>query len=266
MSIIGRFAHENGPRYAHVEDDRAFFLSDPWSGEDNARFDPASATRTGENAALESLRLLPPVVPRKLISIGLNYHDHAKETGKEQPTHPLMWFKAPTSIIAHGQPIEIAYPLNRTDYEAELALVVGRTVRGVSEDSALGMLAGVCAAQDITDRTIQNSESQWARAKSLDTYTPLGPFLHTDLDAQNLEVRTLVNGEVRQQGSTANMIFPIRELLAFISEAITLQAGDVILTGTPFGIGPIVEGDVVETRIGPMLLSNPVRNRAATST
>jgi 2-keto-4-pentenoate hydratase/2-oxohepta-3-ene-1,7-dioic acid hydratase in catechol pathway len=175
MAIIGRFEHLRAVRAGLVQGEEVHFVDDPL----------VSLEPNGETARLEDLKILAPVAPRKLIAIGLNYREHIAEQSRdgherEEPKVPLMWLKAPTSIVPHGSPIEIAYPEHRTDHEAELAVVIGRHARGVSESEALDFVLGYTCAQDISDRNIQKSESQWARAKSIDTYTPLGPFIHTD--------------------------------------------------------------------------------------
>ena len=174
-----------------------------------------------------------------------------------------MWFKAPTAVIAHNETVEIAYPDHNTDYEGELTIVIGKKCKGASEENALDYVLGYTIGQDISDRNIQYSESQWARAKSFDTYAPLGPFIYTGLDSTNLLVETRVNGQVRQNSSTNQLVFGVAKLVSFLSEAITLEQGDCIMTGTPFGVGPLKSGDVIATRIGPMgPLVNPVANAA----
>ena len=242
MPVYGRFLVDGSARYAEVEGDAVHFIGDIFS----------DASRTGESAPLEGLKVLPPVEPKKLFAIGLNYVDHAKESGKPVPDVPLMWFKAPTAIIAHNETVEIAFPEHNTDYEGELTIVIGRKCKGATEENALDYVLGYTIGQDISDRHIQYSESQWARAKSFDTYAPLGPFIHTGLDSANLPVETRVNGEVRQNSNTNQLVFGVAKLVAFLSEAITLEPGDCIMTGTPFGVGPLKAGDVIETRIGPM--------------
>ena len=254
MAIIGRLVWNGHIRYAEIENETAYSIHDP--------FEKDGIVRSGDIAPLNALQVLVPVAPSKILAIGLNYVEHAKESGKDLPSEPLMWLKAPSSMVGPDEPVEIAYPSHRTDYEAELAVIIGRTCKHASEENALSYVLGFTNGQDISDRDIQRSESQWARAKSLDSYTPLGPFIHTDLDPQNVRVQTLVNGEVRQDGHTSDMIFSVAKIIAFISHAITLGAGDVILTGTPAGIGPLKHGDEIETRIGDMMpLKNPVRNR-----
>ncbi len=249
MAIIGRFEQDGQTRWGLVEGQDVLFVDDPFR----------SIEPNGAQARLQELTILAPANPPKLIAIGLNYRAHVAEFDRQVPSVPLMWFKAPTSIQAHNRPVEIAYAEHRTDYEAELAIVIGRGGRGIREDEALSCVLGYTLGQDISDRDIQRSESQWARAKSFDTYTPLGPFLYTDLDPQNLSVQTVLNGEKKQDSHTSAMIFTIAHLIAFVSRDITLQAGDVLLTGTPEGVGPLAPGDVLETRIGEMApLRNPV--------
>ena len=216
--------------------------------------------RTGQSAPVGDLEILPPVFPSKLFAIGLNYAEHAAEHGNAVPDEPLMWFKAPSALLAHEKSIEIAFPDHRTDFEAELALVIGKGGKKIAESEALNHVLGFAPAQDISDRKIQRGESQWARAKSLDTYAPLGPFLYSDLNPQNLSVQTALNGEIRQNGHTSAMIFSVARLISFVSQGITLCAGDVILTGTPEGVGALKSGDVLETRIGEMV---PLVNRIA---
>ncbi len=198
---------------------------------------------------LASLQILVPVVPSKVIAVGLNYADHAKETGKPIPEEPLIWIKANSSLLPHESVIQIAYPEHRTDFEAELCIVMGRHTKGVNENGAVASIFGYTCSQDITDRTIQARESQWTRSKSFDTYTPIGPFIRTDLDPSNLRIQQFQNGMVRQDSRTTQCIFKPAQLVSFISQHITLLPGDVILTGTPPGIHPIQKGDQLEVRI-----------------
>jgi len=210
---------------------------------------------------LKSLKVLSPVEPSKIIAVGLNYADHAKESGKETPKEPLIWFKAPTSVLAHEEIIRVPYPDHRTDYEAELCVVIGKRAKGISESRALSHVFGLTCSQDISDRTIQFAESQWARAKSFDTFTPLGPFIRTDLDSSDLEIKLLQNGEVRQNSRTSQLIFNVPFLVSFLSQHITLLPGDIIQTGTPSNVQPIKEGDRLEVRIeGLAPLKNNVAN------
>jgi 2-keto-4-pentenoate hydratase/2-oxohepta-3-ene-1,7-dioic acid hydratase in catechol pathway len=252
MPIYGRFLVDGVARHAEIDGDTAHFIDDLFG----------SARRNGETASINGLKVLPPVAPSKLLAIGLNYADHAKESGKPVPDVPLMWLKAPSAIIAQGEAVQVAYPDHQTDYEAELTVVIGRRCKGATAENALDYVLGYTNGQDISDRDVQFSESQWARAKSFDTYAPLGPFIYTDLDPSNLPVETRLNGEVKQQSNTNQLVFNVAQLVAFLSESITLEPGDCIMTGTPFGVGPIKDGDVIETRIGTMEpLVNPVRSR-----
>jgi 2-keto-4-pentenoate hydratase/2-oxohepta-3-ene-1,7-dioic acid hydratase in catechol pathway len=253
MPIYGRFLVNGTPRHAEIQGDTAHFITDLFGNN----------SRTGETAPVADLKALSPVAPPKLFAIGLNYADHAKESGKEVPPVPLMWFKAPTAVIAHNETVELAYPEHATDWEGELTIVIGKTCREVSEADAANYILGYTIGQDISDRDIQFSESQWARAKSFDTYAPLGPYIYTDVDPNNLPISTRVNGEVKQDSNTEQLVFKPAQLIAFLSESMTLQPGDCIMTGTPFGVGPLKDGDVIETRIGDMQpLVNPVKNRA----
>ena len=243
MSVYGQFIWKGAARHARIEglggEEIAHFIENLW---DN----PAP---TGESAPVAQLTILPPVAPKKLFAIGLNYAKHAAEHGNEVPKEPLMWFKAPSALLAHGAMIELAFPGHRTDYEAELALIIGKTGKAIAESDAHDHIFGVTCAQDISDRVIQRGESQWARAKSFDTYAPLGPYIYRDLDLGNLTIQTVLNGETKQDGHTRDMIFSPARIVSFVSQHITLEVGDVILTGTPEGIGALKSGDRLETRI-----------------
>ena len=197
----------------------------------------------------KGVRALTPVTPSKIIAVGLNYADHAREQNKPLPKEPLIWIKATTSLIPDGAKIEVPYPAHRTDYEAELAIVIGRKIRNVTPASAARYILGYTAAQDISDRTIQNSESQWCRAKSFDTFTPLGPYVETKIDPTDLNIQLFQTGQLRQNSNTRQMIFNCFDVVSFISQNMTLLPGDVILTGTPAGVGPIQSGDRLEVRI-----------------
>jgi 2-keto-4-pentenoate hydratase/2-oxohepta-3-ene-1,7-dioic acid hydratase in catechol pathway len=205
----------------------------------------------GEPLPLTDLQVGLPVAPSKLIAVGRNYQAHAQERGEVAPTSPLTWLKAPTSLLAHGGVIELPYPQHRVDFEAELAIVIGRTAKNVSLAEAADYIFGYAASMDISDRHIQEAEKQFARAKSFDTFTPLGPFVYSGVGPDDLAITLQQNGELRQNGRTGEMIFSAAEIVSFCSQGTTLLAGDVILTGTPAGVGPIKDGDVLETRIGP---------------
>jgi 2-keto-4-pentenoate hydratase/2-oxohepta-3-ene-1,7-dioic acid hydratase in catechol pathway len=200
------------------------------------------------------------VAPSKIIAVGINYADHAQEVGRPVPKQPLIWFKATTSLLPDGGKIEVPFPDHRTDYEAELCIVIGRRVRNVTPAAAQRYIFGYTTAQDITDRTIQKAEGQWARAKSFDTFTPLGPYIETKIDPHDLSIQLFQNGQLRQNSHTSQLIHNCFQLVSFISTNITLLPGDIILTGTPGGIGPIKSGDRLEVRIqGLAPLMNSVR-------
>ena len=223
-----------------------------------------------EQAAVADPTLLPPVVPGKIVAIGLNYQDHIRESGQAPPQVPLVFAKFTTSVIADGVPIRLPQDLTeRVDWEVELAVVIGRRARDVSEADALDHVFGYTIGNDISARDLQFADGQWVRAKSLDTFCPLGPVLVTAdeiPDPQGLRLICRVNGEVMQDATTDLMIFGVAELISFCSHSFTLEPGDVILTGTPWGCGEFMEpkrslapGDVVECEIeGIGTLRNPV--------
>ena len=190
------------------------------------------------------------VSPSKLIAVGLNYADHIAEMKRTPLGTPLIWFKAPTSLLPHNGNIEIAFPEHQTDYETELGVVIGRAAKNVSAAEALDFVFGYTIGLDISDRDLQKSEKQFGRCKSFDTYTPIGPFVYTDVDVRDLPLELRQNGELRQKARTSQMIYPVAEIISFASQSLTLLPGDVILTGTPSGVGPIKTGDELEGRIG----------------
>lgn len=240
MAAIGRFQRGEEIFHAKVVDGELFKLKGDVFG--SPSFEKKAMPARG-------LKLLTPVAPSKVIAVGLNYADHARESGKELPKEPLFWFKAPTSLIPDGAKIEIPFATHHVEYEAELAIVIGRRVRNVTPAAAARYIFGYTAAQDVSDRTIQRSESQWARAKSFDTFTPLGPYIETKIDPHHLSIQLFQNGQLRQNSNTSQLIFNCFNLVSFISTNMTLLPGDVILTGTPSGVGPIQSGDRLEVRI-----------------
>jgi 2-keto-4-pentenoate hydratase/2-oxohepta-3-ene-1,7-dioic acid hydratase in catechol pathway len=240
MAAIGRFQKGDDIFYAKVVDGEIFRLRGDVFG--SPSFDKKPTPGKG-------LRTLVPVVPSKIIAVGLNYADHARESGKPLPKEPLFWFKATTSLIPDGGKIEIPFARHRVDHEAELAVVIGRRVRNVTPAAAARYIFGYTAAEDISDRTIQNAESQWCRCKSFDTFTPLGPFVETKIDPHDLNIQLFQNGQLRQNSNTSQLIFNVFHLVSFISTNMTLLPGDLILTGTPSGVGPIESGDRLEVRI-----------------
>ncbi len=249
MAAIGRFQKGDDIFHAKVVDGEIFRLIGDVFGSPSFEKKPTP---------LKGLKTLVPVVPSKIIAVGLNYADHAREAGKPLPKEPLFWLKAPTSLIPDGAKIEVPFANHRNDFEAELAIVMGRRVRNVTPAAAARYIFGYTAAQDVTDRTIQASESQFARSKSFDTFTPLGPYVETKIDPHDLSIQLFQNGQLRQNGNTSQLIFNCFHLVSFISTNMTLLPGDVILTGTPAGVGPIESGDRLEVRIqglGPLVNS-----------
>jgi 2-keto-4-pentenoate hydratase/2-oxohepta-3-ene-1,7-dioic acid hydratase in catechol pathway len=197
--------------------------------------------------------------PTKIIAIGLNYLDHAKELKMDIPDHPLIFMKPPTSVIGSGDAIILPPQTKELNYEGELAVVIKDRVRNISKDEARRYIAGYTCANDVTARDLQRIDGQWTRAKSFDTFSPLGPRIVSDIDPKHLSIITRVNGTVRQNSNTKNMIFDVFELVSFVSEIMTLLPGDVILTGTPPGVGAIEVGDVVEVEIDDIgILKNTV--------
>lgn len=251
MAAIGRFQKGDDIFHAKVVDGELFRLRGDLFG--SPSFDRKATPAKG-------IRTLTPVTPTKIIAVGLNYADHVRDPGQPLPKEPLFWFKAPSALLPDGAKIEIPHPHHRVDFEAELAIVIGRRVRNVPPTAAARYILGYAPAQDITDRTVQNSESQWCRAKSFDTFLPLGPYVETQIDPQNLTLQLFQNGQLRQNANTAQLIFNCHQLVSFISANMTLLPGDLILTGTPSGAGPIQSGDRLEVRIqGLAPLVNPVK-------
>jgi len=239
MAAIGRFQKGDETFHAKVVDGELFKLIGDVFG---------SPSFEKKATPLKGVKTLVPVTPSKIIAVGLNYADHAREAGKPLPKEPLIWLKATTSLIPDGAKIEIPFANHRTDFEAELAIVIGRRMRNVTTAAAARYIFGYTAAQDITDRTIQNSESQFARCKSFDTFTPLGPYIETKIDPHDLSIQQFQNGQLRQNSNTSQLVFNCFQIVSFVSTNMTMLPGDVILTGTPSGVGPIESGDRLEVR------------------
>jgi 2-keto-4-pentenoate hydratase/2-oxohepta-3-ene-1,7-dioic acid hydratase in catechol pathway len=251
MAAIGRFQKNDEVFHAKVVDGELFRLQGDVFG--SPSFDKKPTPRRG-------VKTLVPVAPSKIIAVGVNYLDHAREMNRELPKEPLIWLKAPTSLLPDGGKIEIPFPQHRTDFEAELVIVIGRKIRSVSPTQAPRYIFGYTAAQDISDRVIQKADGQWARAKSFDTFTPLGPYVETMIDPGDLSIQQFQNGQLRQNSNTSQLIFKPAEIVSFVSTNITLLPGDIILTGTPSGVGPIQSGDKLEVRIqGLAPLNNTVK-------
>ncbi|MGB7068932.1 MAG: fumarylacetoacetate hydrolase family protein [Pyrinomonadaceae bacterium] len=211
--------------------------------------------------ALAEVKLISPVSPSKIVCIGRNYADHAKELGNEVPSEPLMFLKAPSAVIGSDESIVIPERSKRVEHEGELAVVIGRTCRTLDpEDDPFDYVFGFTCLNDVTARDLQRTDIQFTRAKSFDTFCPVGPFVETELDVSDIGVTTRVNDVVKQHGRTSQMVFPVDFLIRYISNMMTLNAGDVIATGTPAGVSPLIAGDVCEIEIeGIRVLSNPVK-------
>ena len=214
---------------------------------------------TGRTFAVDDVRLLAPVIPRsKVIGIGKNYADHAAEMGGEAPSEPLMFLVPNTAVVGPGDPVVLPPQSSNVHYEGELAVVIGRMCKDVAPEEAASVIFGYTCANDVTARDLQFGDGQWARAKGFDTYCPLGPWIETDLDPADLSLVTRVDGEVVQDGHTSDMVHGVAALIAHASAAFTLLPGDVILTGTPAGVGPVEPGQRVEVEIQDIgTLSNP---------
>ncbi len=201
---------------------------------------------------LSDVKLLSPCLPSKIVALGLNYRSHAEETRNPIPENPLIFIKPPTAVI--GPEDNIVYPSSstRVDYECELGVVIKRPAKRVSEKDALGYVLGYTCFNDVTARDHQRRDGQWTRGKGFDTFAPIGPCIETELDPGNVTIETYLNGELKQQGNTRDLIFSIPVLISFISQVMTLLPGDIIATGTPSGIGPMHPGDTVEIKIEPI--------------
>jgi 2-keto-4-pentenoate hydratase/2-oxohepta-3-ene-1,7-dioic acid hydratase in catechol pathway len=251
---IARFSLDDDLSYGVLDEDGATLVvvsGDPLVGQ---------VAPTGRRVALADVRLLAPVIPRsKVIAIGRNYADHAAELGNEVPPEPLVFLKPNTSVIGPGDPIVRPTGSTRVDFEGELAVVIGRIARYVPEERVPEVIFGYTVANDVTERNWQKTDGQWWRAKGADTFCPLGPFIETSLDVADLRLTTRLDGEVLQRGSTSQMVFDVPAIVSFVSSVMTLLPGDVILTGTPAGVAPMVAGQRVEVEIeGIGTLSNPV--------
>ena len=236
---FGRFMFHDREVFGVVEDDFAVTVARP---EDREALGL-------EQFPMQDAVVLPPVIPTKIVAIGLNYRAHAAEMQKPLPEEPLMFLKPVTAIIASGEAIVIPLQSRRVDFEGELAVVIGRRCRNVSPDEAAGYVLGYTCMNDVTARDLQKKDVQYTRAKGFDTFAPLGPFLVTDIDPSNLRIQTILKGEQRQDSNTAEMIFSVPQLISFVSAVMTLLPGDIISTGTPSGVGPVQPGDLVEVQI-----------------
>jgi 2-keto-4-pentenoate hydratase/2-oxohepta-3-ene-1,7-dioic acid hydratase in catechol pathway len=251
MRTFGGFRSGEGFFYGEVRGEDVHVLAKPYWIE---------IIPTGDMRKLADLHVDLPVAPSKLIAVGLNYSDHIAEMKRTPLGTPLIWFKAPSSLLPHRGTIEIAFPEHRTDFEVELAIVIGAPAKNVNVKDAPNHVFGYAVGLDISDRDLQKSEKQFGRCKSFDTYTPIGPFVYSDVDVSDLAIELRQNGETRQRARTSQMIYSVAQIVAFASQSMTLTAGDVILTGTPSGVGGIRSGDRLEAQIDDW---PPLQNRVA---
>lgn len=251
---IARFEYQDQLAYGILDEDKQEYVrlvGDPLY---------AGFETTNERIKVEDARLLAPVIPRsKVVAFGRNYLEHAREMGNEVPEEPLMFLKPNTSIIGPGHPIRLPKQSEHVEHEAELAVIIGSVARNVPAADALQVVFGYTVANDVTARDLQKKDGQWSRAKGFDSFCPLGPYIETEFDASSGGIGTKVNGEVRQVGNLDQLERSVSELIAYASSVFTLLPGDVLLTGTPSGVGPIVDGDEVTCAIeGIGNLTNPV--------
>jgi len=249
MKIV-RFAGKDKARYGLVENDVVYAIEGNVFG----------AFERGERVGRRSeTRLLSPCTPTKIVAVGRNYAEHVAEMNSDIPSEPLIFLKPPSAVIGPGEAILCPPISQRVDHEAELAVVIGRRARNVSADEAPAHVLGYTCGNDVTARDLQRQDGQWTRSKGFDTFCPLGPWLVTDLNPSDLVIESRVNGQVRQHSRTCHMLFTVAELIRYVTQIMTLEPGDVILTGTPAGVGPLQPGDRVEVEIeGIGVLENPV--------
>ena len=255
MRIV-RFARTNKTYWGIVKDDLIHSLAEsPFKSFDagtDYEFD-------GKSYPLTGVKLMAPCLPSKIVCLGVNYRPHAEEFNSKLPSNPLIFLKPSTSVIGPEDSIVLPRNWKRVDLEGELALVIGKKARYVSEEKSREYLLGYTCLNDVTERDIQKADGQWTRAKGFDTFAPIGPWIETEVHADDLKIETYLNGEKRQNDRTSSLIFGISTLVSFISNVMTLLPGDVIATGTPAGVGPMKPGDVVEVRIEKIgSLRNPV--------
>lgn len=252
---ICRFLHENKVFFGQLRDG---FISPLPEG-----FIEAETIK--KEIAVSDVTLLPPVTPSKIVCVGRNYADHAKELGNEVPEEPLLFLKAPSSLITNSETIILPPQSSRVEHEGELAVIISRKCRKLSStDNPFDYVLGYVCLNDVTARDLQRKDVQFARAKSFDTFCPISDFVETELDTSDLSIETSVNGEVRQSGRTSQMIFPVDFLIRYISQCMTLMPFDIIATGTPAGVGPLKDGDICEVKIeGLGTLKNPVRSETS---
>lgn len=247
---IARVSYGGGISFAVIEGDSAAEIDGPPIGE--LRF-------TGKRVPLADCRLLAPTLPSKIVAVGLNYRDHAEEMGQTLPEEPLLFLKPGTTVIGTGDAVRKPPSCERLDFEGELAVVIGGLVRRADRAAAVEAILGYTVGNDVTARDLQIKDGQWTRGKSFDTFCPLGPWIESDVDPASLDLEVRLNGDPRQNSNTKNLIFDPPGLVSYISHVMTLLPGDVIMTGTPSGVGPMEAGDTVEVEIsGIGVLSNSI--------
>ena len=236
MNFI-RFVFENKPTFGLVDGNKVRRIEgDPFFG-----YQP-----TGKELALDSIRLLSPCTPSKIVAVGVNYRDHAAEFDRELPKEPLLFLKPSTSVLGPNETIQLPRQSKRVDFEAELAVVIRKEASGIPEEAAYDYILGYTCLNDVSARDLQKKDGQWTRAKSFNTFAPLGPWIVTDIDPGNLKIKSYLNGERRQSANTNQLLFKVSTLVSFISQVMTLLPGDVIATGTPAGVGPMKPNDTIE--------------------
>lgn len=237
---IARFMYQDQLRYGSVEDDGVSLIA-------GNIFDKYQVT--SHKIPLDEVKLLAPCEPSKVVCVGLNYRDHAREMNEPLPEEPVLFIKPSSAVI--GPKDDIIYPAmsRQVDYEAELAVIIGQETKNIRAEEAKDYILGYTCANDVTARDLQKIDGQWTRAKSFDTFLPLGPYITTGIDPDNLKIELFLNGNCRQSSCTSELIFNCAALVSFISQVMTLYPGDVVITGTPSGIGPMVAGDSVKVAI-----------------
>ena len=243
---LARISHRslNGPRYASVLGSAVFPFPNDF------HFERAAASETATSFPLDEVTLLAPVAPSKIVCVGRNYREHAAELGNKMPEEPLLFLKAPSAVIASGDNIELPSASQQVEHEGELGVVIGRTAHGLSDnENPFDYVFGYTCVNDVTARDLQRKDVQFTRGKSFDTFCPVGPWIETELDPTKATVTTRLNGEIKQQGNTADMAFPVAFLIRYISEIMTLYPGDLIATGTPAGVSRMKHGDSVEVEV-----------------
>jgi 2-keto-4-pentenoate hydratase/2-oxohepta-3-ene-1,7-dioic acid hydratase in catechol pathway len=231
MTVIGRFRHQHIVFTGEVIDNTVHSMIG------------------GREYRMEDLNVMPPCMPTKIVCVGCNYVEHARELNERIPDEPILFLKPPSGLLAHGGSIIYPKQSKQVDYEAELAVVIGRRTSNVKADKAEHHIMGYTCFNDVTARDLQRKDIQWTRSKSFDTFAPVGPFIVTDIDPKDLAIKARLNGQVKQSSSTKDMIFDVYRLVEFISGVMTLEMGDVIATGTPPGVGPMSVGDTIEVEI-----------------